>query len=288
MSDVSNETYSASRLFSLKPIGIGTPYVESLASYIKRLAEIHQVRPGTLLCREILPYLPSNVSIGSFIGKNPRININSFSIKIIDPIVKILEQRTHNENLSFLSIYGWRDFIDQSYALRKFQAWCPICYEDSLESGQHVYEQNIWNFHDIKVCRIHNIELVSRCPYCNSEFMAFKYTSRVGYCTNCSHWLGSKVLTSKIAHNSKWYRWVNENIGQILSSPTPKNRVQVLINIMQLKIMLEKMRGKDNVPEIIINRWRHTKASLLGLLYLSYKLNHSVYDLLTKDNNVKF
>ena len=37
-----------SRLFNLEPIGIGTPYVESLISYVVRESEAHCVLPRSL------------------------------------------------------------------------------------------------------------------------------------------------------------------------------------------------------------------------------------------------
>ncbi|KOP26530.1 hypothetical protein AMR41_09940 [Hapalosiphon sp. MRB220] len=42
-----------SSLFHLEPIGIGTPYVESITSYVARLAEAHSVAVGTLIAAEI-------------------------------------------------------------------------------------------------------------------------------------------------------------------------------------------------------------------------------------------
>ena len=47
-----------SRLYSLAPMGIGTSQVESLTSYVMRLAEAHAVSPGTLIRQEIFPNLP--------------------------------------------------------------------------------------------------------------------------------------------------------------------------------------------------------------------------------------
>jgi|ERR1700730_10047659 hypothetical protein len=41
-----------SRLYSLRPIGIGIPEVESLTGYIARLAKAHCVTVGTLLSKE--------------------------------------------------------------------------------------------------------------------------------------------------------------------------------------------------------------------------------------------
>jgi len=42
-----------SRLYSLKPMGIGTPFVESLTGYVSRLADAHAVSVGNLVGREL-------------------------------------------------------------------------------------------------------------------------------------------------------------------------------------------------------------------------------------------
>src|SRR5438128_1248201 len=44
-----------SRLYMLKPVGIGTPFVESLSGYIARLADVHAVSVGDLVGRELSP-----------------------------------------------------------------------------------------------------------------------------------------------------------------------------------------------------------------------------------------
>ena len=44
-----------SRLYRLEPIGIATPYVESLTSYITRLAEEHCLTLKALVMGEIFP-----------------------------------------------------------------------------------------------------------------------------------------------------------------------------------------------------------------------------------------
>src|ERR1700683_189509 len=43
------------RLFNLEPIGLGTPYVESITSYISRLAGEHHVAPWVIVSRDIAP-----------------------------------------------------------------------------------------------------------------------------------------------------------------------------------------------------------------------------------------
>ena len=46
-----------SRLYSLEPVGIGSPYTESLTSYTIRLAEFHHVSLKDLVTQEIFPLL---------------------------------------------------------------------------------------------------------------------------------------------------------------------------------------------------------------------------------------
>ena len=44
-----------SRLYSLAPMGVGSAQVESVTSYVMRLANAHAVFPGTLVRAEISP-----------------------------------------------------------------------------------------------------------------------------------------------------------------------------------------------------------------------------------------
>src|SRR5260370_42366230 len=62
-----------SRLYALKPLGIGTPFVESLSGYVARLADAHAVSLGNFVGRE-LSALAANPLVHSFraeIGLDP-------------------------------------------------------------------------------------------------------------------------------------------------------------------------------------------------------------------------
>src|SRR5699024_3050263 len=54
---VDNFLSSRTDLYNIKPIGIGTPYVESLSSYISRIAENHNLAVSPLLSKVIAPML---------------------------------------------------------------------------------------------------------------------------------------------------------------------------------------------------------------------------------------
>jgi hypothetical protein len=55
----------ATRLYSLAPIGVGTPMVESLTGYIARLDEAHCVSTGLLYWKEIGHWLAKATSSAS-------------------------------------------------------------------------------------------------------------------------------------------------------------------------------------------------------------------------------
>src|ERR1043165_5965394 len=48
-----------SRLHHLAPMGIGTPFVECLTSYLSRLAQAHHVLPKELIRQELQQHLPN-------------------------------------------------------------------------------------------------------------------------------------------------------------------------------------------------------------------------------------
>src|SRR5438876_11222691 len=105
------KTKSHSRLYSLEPVGIGSPKVESMTSYIVRLAEAHSVYPRALLTHEIAPLLkqPSLYQNGYFVydyltayWKNSSV-LNGSTTQTGD-MVQALEQLTLRHDLHFLTM----------------------------------------------------------------------------------------------------------------------------------------------------------------------------------------
>ena len=59
-----------SRLYFLEPIGVGTPYTESLSSYLTRLAQEHCVTPQKLIMGEIAPLIMGDKYQSEMISNN--------------------------------------------------------------------------------------------------------------------------------------------------------------------------------------------------------------------------
>ena len=119
-----------SRLFHLEPIGLNTGYVESLTSYVARLAEAHSVPPGTLLAMEVKPMLknsrdenPLNShSIATLYGQASVRALNGTQTRARQ-LVKALEALTLRRDLQFLTLLPWAFVFPVLGLLKRFQAW---------------------------------------------------------------------------------------------------------------------------------------------------------------------
>lgn len=177
-----------SRLFNIEPIGVGTPYVESLPSYIKRLAEAHSVFPGVLLTKEIYPEISYNGSMKYSLNNWSK---SSLSFNFINETIRILEIKTSNCNIRNLSLLKFGSKIYQKFVFRRDAAWCPICYEESKQFNSTIYEPLIWSIEDVSICKKHNVKLHFLCPTCNRQIQRYESELRIGYCPRCNTWLGS-------------------------------------------------------------------------------------------------
>ena len=162
---------SRSYLYSLPPIGGGGPLVESLTSYIQRLAEAHAVETGTLVNHELRLRVP--FAKGKRPGQVPsrptypfyleayRLNGTADRTRLW---VSMLEELTRVRRLDLLTALPWADAIDCRHLLRTNRAWCSSCYEGWRSSGRPVYEPLLWMLQVVTVCPDHRQSLDSLCP----------------------------------------------------------------------------------------------------------------------------
>ena len=128
-------------LYNLEPVGIGTPYVESLTSYISRLAFTHNVTVSSLLKGTVVPmadkkYLKNNLSEGVF-GSTPKyINGNS---QVSQDYVKVFEILTGRNDLCYLTMVSWTGIFSQNI-IGNYRKWCPVCLNRMIFESKEVYE----------------------------------------------------------------------------------------------------------------------------------------------------
>lgn len=193
-----------SRLFHLEPIGVGSPFVESLTSYVTRLAEAHSISLRTLISQEIVPllkhsYLSRRLDEKGYIDQHV-LTLFWRECKVINGLtswtedwVEALERLTLRQDLRFLTMLSWKYVFSSRHLVRQTQQWCPFCYEEWRLSGSVIYQPLLWSLQSIRTCPQHNILLQQQCPHVHCGYKLLMFYSRVqaGYCPKCNQWLGA-------------------------------------------------------------------------------------------------
>jgi hypothetical protein len=233
--DVYNELWSPkpleipkrSRLFSLEPIGVGTPYTESLSSYLCRLAQEHCVTSHKLVMGEIAPQMmgqdyelaltKKNVST-FFSNTDAKPAINGMREKT-QSLVQVLNELTQRKDLKFLSLLTWKEVVNEQELFRQYRAWCPQCNEQWRQEREVIYEPLLWSFREIDVCLHHNCLLIDECPYCSSRLPVIANFLQLGFCSRCKSWLGSQGNEKQVFKNDElqWKQYKIKSIGDLIA-----------------------------------------------------------------------
>jgi hypothetical protein len=191
-----------SRLYNLTPRGLNSPLVESLTSYICRLAYEHHVEVGTLIQYSIAPVLGKRYiadsqsrSISSFLRYANPINGNG---NMASDWVGALESLTLRADLALLTLLVGANALSQRDLLQPVRQWCPMCYDEWRRQDAIIYEPLLWSINEIIVCPTHYQLLERCCPYCSSTLPWLAWRSRPGYCSSCGGWLGKADGNSQV------------------------------------------------------------------------------------------
>ncbi len=207
-----------SRLYSLSPLGLNSPFVESLTSYLCRLACEHHVQVGTLIQYSIAPVLGKRYiaddksrSISSFLRYACPINGNG---SMASDWVDVLESLTFRTDLALLTVLVGTNALSQRDLLQSVRQWCPMCYNEWRRQGAITYEPLLWSINGITVCPEHCQPLVRCCPYCSSSLPWLTWCSRPGFCSSCGRWLGKADGKSQVEEKDIY---IAEAVGGFLA-----------------------------------------------------------------------
>jgi transcriptional regulator with XRE-family HTH domain len=295
-----------SMLFSLEPIGVNMPWVESLTSYIARLADAHSVFPGILMEKIVVPRafgsLPRKGAPTIYTADGTKSNLlNATGIRALR-VVQEMEKLTLRKDLSFLTLLTWTEVLYIRGLIRLTRAWCPLCYEQWRISGQTIYDPLLWALLPVTTCVRHHIHLSQRCPYedCHRQLPGLAWRSRPGYCSYCHRWLGhaqEMVQSPNIFFSEEawaWQQWVTQSLGSLLARtptivapPTKNQAITVLRRYIQQVVgrkahVFGKLLG---VSREMVGHWLHEEKlpQIEVLLRISYVADVPLDELLLAD-----
>src|SRR6266571_5757806 len=261
-----------SKLYCLAPLGMGTVEIESLTSYIHRLAWAYRVNPRVLVSQEILPHLskayytqPDPGHLGSF-SRTRSMSINGTG-EVARDWTEVLEQLTMRSDLRFLTLRPWAHGLPAWGLLRNTPQWCPVCYNEWQEQKQPVYQPLLWTLQAVTVCLRHAQPLVEHCPACQKLQSAIASKRLLGCCTQCGTWLGSKAETEGLRDENllDWQRWTKRVVEELILanmalSSLPWHTLPVGIDACVEAVGGTRQLGRiAGVPNVLFSTWRKQK-----------------------------
>src|SRR5579884_2594255 len=248
-----------SRLYPLEPIGMGNPNVESLTSYVIRLAKEHCVLPSTLVINELLPLLVRK-GVPEASAPYP----STTWARVVQALngtgdiarggADALEKLTKRNDLSTLTMLNWANVISKKGLLRETQAWCPLCYEEWRVNRKNIYSPLLWSLKAVKMCLHHQRPLQERCPspQCQKNLPIVATQIRLGYCLHCNYWLGNVAATNFIAaeagtdEETQQAYWNATALGELLqTAPNMSAPLQRADLASALDFLIDRMPDKE-------------------------------------------
>ncbi|MFK9090106.1 TniQ family protein [Bacillus salipaludis] len=237
------------KLYKLRPIRLNTKEVESLSSYLTRLAEIHCITVGTLL-----DFILQN----SFVPADPRrkyiisSKINGINNNI-DLFINAIENLTGQTNLADLTLLRYKNIFSNVNLLKNTKTWCSACLDEMRNNNHSIYEKLVWNVNHFNVCPIHLVELESICPDCKSEQKIVNYKGGNGYCQQCGSWLGNFVEKCTTISENDERVYHSQQISYLFTnlnmSVTSKEKLIMYLEEVDEKL-LKISRNKEKCNEI--------------------------------------
>ncbi|MBH0359680.1 TniQ family protein [Bacillus toyonensis] len=283
-----------SSLYSIEPIGIGTPYVESLISYIARLAYEHSILPGMIIkhiLAEMLQkdYLKERYQRGLISCHTAKFcGINSISMDIVQALEKI----TMRSDMIFLTLNPLKNLFNGRNVIGGRRKWCPCCLNEWKSRGEIIYEPLLWKIDSITYCPSHQCILPDECFKCKKKLQVFNSKMQNGFCSHCWSWLGNE--NGEIVSIDVSSRVVVDNYFELLEKmqddETIFNREKGIYILNQIKDTLNfnniEMAKLFNVNPKIFGGWLKGKGHPNIDKYLEFagKTNSSVYKIFIKQD----
>ncbi|MGE8205836.1 TniQ family protein [Heyndrickxia sp. NPDC080065] len=281
---MTNKLSERSILYNLKPVGMGSKYVESLTSYLLRIAYEHNFTIGDLMKNLIAPQIKKKYLIRSATYGGNRFyegakTINGFMENSND-LVKVIETLTSRSDLSNLTLNKWKDFIPLRNLLKESLSWCPECIQ-SWQSGSKVYYPLIWYIRPVNICIEHNCYLLEECPVCEKKVDILRRQMLSGFCPNCFASLSVTASNAKPdSPELKWQKFVIQNIEDILTmdntSPIIQSYRGQILNRLNI-IYDENFSGNIsnfskflNIPKSTLRCWLSNKKFPTTIIEMKY------------------
>jgi hypothetical protein len=173
-----------SRFIPLQPQGVGTSQVESLTSYVRRLAQV-EVRavPDLLTDFVVAPLMRERGQRHPILQPTRMTESINGTGRVAAALVDRLVALTALEEIRACSLVGSDGTVEFREAWRAVRAWCPRClWEDS----DRPYDRLAWALTPSSRCEVHGTSLRNRCRSCGLSHRPWHRAAVPDRCAHCS------------------------------------------------------------------------------------------------------
>jgi hypothetical protein len=291
-----NIEFTASILYALNPIGIETPYVESLTSYIIRLSNEHSLGVSNIITGVIAPLIEGNYLESTNKQGGNRFYERSSSLNgltsLPNQFVTSLERLTMIKGLPNLTMLKFKHFLPPRELMHFKKRWCPLCYSERFNKDI-LYDPLLWSLKAVNVCIVLNIQLEFFCPHCQRELFPMARNAQIGYCNRCGGWLGkSGDSINKLHAEQEYHLSIAKKIGEIiaqaplLNDPNKDSLKKFFSKLLSYHFITSNELARSvNIP---LNTFRHRcngdRTPPLGMLaHIAYMLKISILDIINEN-----
>ena len=241
-------------LYGCFPLGVGTPFIESLTGFVTRLALARQLRSSAVFDRLIRPIVSSEVvrdsdSLTRFLATGA-VRYDGLG-PLASALVLALERLTGLRNLSRHTLLPWAGLLGpvNNRALwwgRK--RWCGSCLAEWRRRGVVPWEPLLWRVAAVSRCPVHGTSLSAACSRCAAPQAVVQEVVPFGVCRRCRGDLETddpSVRTDMVYFGAdevaRWECWTSVAMGRMLASrdglsllPTATRFVRLLQESLRL------------------------------------------------------
>ena len=270
------DKYIPSKLYGIKPITKNN--MESLTSYINRIACEHNTSTRKLIKLEFIPY------ISSYYENNRAPKYCTTSARLINGatedaeiFIKLTEKFTQQSNLSQHTLSKWKYMIPKgpNKLLNIGLSWCPYCFQQMKNENKIIYEHLSWTLSSYYYCTEHKQSLSTMCPNCNRKQPMFS-DSRIGHCYKCYTWLGEEYTDSltKFDTRNNFKLGLSHAVNSLVNSTMELNHLPTQDEFVQILFSKVETLSHGNIPKF--------SRDILGLD------SHNIYQWLKRINIPSF
>ena len=181
LADEQRSIPARSKLYNLTPEGIGTWRIESLASYLSRLAHAHGVKCRTL-ASTVSKAMPDHLKRSNERGWDEMaIPSNTLVTDAWNDALKTLSPR---EDLDVMTLAILKGRVSVRGLLHTNRRWCPLCMQEDY-SRAVPYRYLIWEVGVVEACPSHGITLISGCSCGDLKIRTHPVESWSHECPKC-------------------------------------------------------------------------------------------------------